>query len=125
MGNSTNCLCDNQADTRPQTTQLKLTVYGDYYNADTRTLLAILKLANEPHDYVNLNTLANEHKEAKSVYYNVNPSGQIPTMLEGSYKILGGNNAQITYLCSTHKKIGDLLCPAESQRQIMMHLNWF
>lgn len=46
-------------------------------------------------------------------------------MLEGTYKILGGNNAQITYLCSTHKKIGDLLSPPESQRQIMMHLNWF
>jgi glutathione S-transferase len=39
-----------------------------------------------------MNTLANEHK--KGSYINdVNPSGQIPTIVEGNFKILGGNNS--------------------------------
>lgn len=100
-------------------------IYGDYYNADTRTLLAVLKMADVPHDYVNMNTLTNEHKEAKHAYDKVNPSGQVPTVVEGNYKILGGNNAQITYLCCTHKAIGDLLCPPASQKDVMIHLNYF
>ena len=72
-----------------------------------------------------MNTLADEHKNEKHQYVDINPSGQIPTILEGSYKILGGNNAQLTYLCSTHRRVGEALCPVDGQRVIMGHLNWF
>lgn len=76
MGSKLSSLCDDQPDTRPaQEAKQKLVIYGDYYNADTRTLLAVLKLADVPHDYINMNTLSNEHKEAKHGYDKVNPSG--------------------------------------------------
>jgi hypothetical protein len=65
---SISSICEPAPDTRPAKQQQKLTVYGDYYNSDTRTLLSILKLAGEPHDYVNMNTLQNEHRERESVY---------------------------------------------------------
>lgn len=100
-------------------------IWGDYYNADTRVLIAVLKIAGVPCEQIMMNTLANEHKESKIGYDLVNPSGSIPTVVEGSYKILGGNNAQITYLCSTHLAIQDKLCPTASQKEIMVHLNWF
>ena len=80
-------------------------IWGDYYNPDTRVLLAVLKMAEVPFEQVMMNTLANEHKDPKIGYNQVNPSGQVPTVVQGMYKILGGNNAQITYLSSTHLQI--------------------
>ena len=52
-----------------------MVVWGDYYNPDTRVVLACLKLAGVAHEQVMMNTLANEHKEAKVGYDKVNPSG--------------------------------------------------
>lgn len=38
----------------------KMRVYGDYYNNDTRTILAILKIAKIPYDFQPVDTLMEE-----------------------------------------------------------------
>ena len=75
MGQKISSLCEDQPDTRPKEVKSKLVVWGDYYNPDTRVVLACLKLAGVAHEQVMMNTLANEHKEAKVGYDKVNPSG--------------------------------------------------
>lgn len=42
-------LCSDQVDTRPARTGL--TVWGDYVNADTRTVLAVLEMSGEKYSF--------------------------------------------------------------------------
>lgn len=101
-------------------------MYGDYYSAETRTILAVLKITGDVQfDYKNFNSLTNEQKESKYNFDKVNPSYQLPVVVEGSYKILNGNNAALTYLSCTHKSINDKLAPSASQKQVLFWLNYF
>jgi glutathione S-transferase len=83
----------------------KLTVWGDFFNSDTRTILAILQIAGVPHDIQEIDQFKGDHK--KESYLAQNPAGQIPMMTEGSFKILGGNNIFLIYLCNSHQKVKD------------------
>ena len=128
MGNRITTLCDEQTDTRPTKsvqTRQKLTVYGDYFNSETRTILAVLKIAGDvQYDYVNFNSLTDEQREGRHAFEKINPSFQLPVVVEGSYKILNGNNAALTYLSCTHISICEKLAPKSSQKQIMQCLNF-
>jgi hypothetical protein len=44
---------------------------------------------------------------------------------EGSFKILGGNNIFLIYLCNSHQRIKDKLFPNEAKSEIEKHLAWF
>ena len=58
-------------------------------------------------------------------YMSINPSESIPTMVEGNYKVPGGNNSFLTYLCNTHVRVKEKLCPDDYNKEIVSHLNWF
>ena len=77
----------------------KLTVWGDYFNADTRTILTILNIAGVSHNIEEVDMFKGDHK--KDSYLSQNPSGQIPMLTEGGFKILGGNNIFLLYLCNS------------------------
>ena len=44
---------------------------------------------------------------------------------EGSYKILGGSNTILAYLCNSQQRIKDKLYPLETKQEIEKHLAWF
>jgi glutathione S-transferase len=66
----------------------KMMVYGDFFSAETRTILVILKMSQVEHEVRIVDQFTGEHK-AES-YLNINPTGQIPTMTEGKFLVLGG-----------------------------------
>lgn len=101
----------------------KLKVWGDYFNADTRTILSILNIAGVAHDIQEVDMFKGDHK--KEFYIQQNPSGQIPMLTEGGFKILGGNNIFLLYLCNSHQRIKDKLYPNEARNEIEKHLAWF
>ena len=57
-----NYLCKDQADTRP--VSKKLTLWGDYVNADTKAILSVLMICNIEYEYRNIETLREEHKSS-------------------------------------------------------------
>ena len=99
-------------------------MYGDYFNSETRAALAVLKIAEIDFDYVQLNTLANEHRDSKE-YLKVNPTGLVPTIVDGNYKILSGNNMQLQYICDTFQTVSTLMYQESSQKTINKHLDFF
>ena len=101
----------------------KLTVWGDYFNSDTRTILSIINIAGVPYSLEEVDQFKGDHK--KDSYLAINPSGQIPMITEGSFKILGGNNIFLIYLCNSHQRIKDKLYPVETRVEIEKHLSWF
>jgi glutathione S-transferase len=101
----------------------KLTVWGDYFNSDTRALLAILTIAKVPHAVEKVNMLNEEHR--KESYLTQNPSGQIPMITEGPYKVIGGGNTLINYLVNAHKPVAQALYPEEDRAEAEKYLSWF
>lgn len=55
----------------------------------------------------------------------MNPSGQIPMLTEGHFKILGGSNIFLIYLCNSQQRIKDKLYSQENRGEIEKHLAWF
>lgn len=101
----------------------KLTVWGDYFNSETRTVLAILSIAGVPHSLEEIDQFRGDLK--KESYLAMNPSGQIPMISEGMFKILGGSNTLMAYLCNSQQRIKDKLYHQENRQEIEKHLAWF
>ena len=53
-------LCKDQVDTRP--VSKKLTLWGDYINAESKAILSVLMICQVDHDYKNIETMREEHK---------------------------------------------------------------
>jgi len=101
----------------------RLTIWGDYFNSDTRTILSVLYIAGVPYQLEEIDMFKGDHK--KDSYLAINPSGQIPMITEGSFKILGGNSIFLIYLCNSNQRIKDKLYPTEVRAEIEKHLSWF
>ena len=95
-------LCKEQVDTRPKSRQL--TIWGDFTNADTRSILLVMKLAGQAFQFENLNTLNNEHETNKR-FEDVSPSKDVPVITEASYKIISGPIHFMSYLTSTRDDV--------------------
>ena len=80
-------LCKDQADARPESK--KLTLWGDYINADTKAILSVLELCHIEHEYHNVETMLEEHKR-NAEFTAVSPIQEVPVITEGSYKIISG-----------------------------------
>ena len=109
-------LCKEQTDTRPGVMN-KLTVWGDYVNADTKAILSVLKLCNVEFEYTNIETLKEEHKRSEE-FAKISPVQEIPVLTEGSYKIISGATQFMFYLCNTRAKVKDTLYPKDCERVI-------
>lgn len=51
----------------------KLTVWGDHFNSDTRTILSIIEIAGVPYSLEEIDQFKGDHK--KDSYLAINPSG--------------------------------------------------
>ena len=100
-----------------------LTIYGDYFSSDTRTLLCLVYIAGVPHQFNEIDTFQGDHK--KDSYTLINPTQQIPMITEGNFKILGGSQLSVLYLCNSNKRIGDKLYQKENRATIDKHMAWF
>lgn len=100
----------------------ELTVYGDYFIAETRTLLLLIQLGDTSHQFIEVNTFKGDHR--KEEYIRLNPTGSVPTMTEGRYLLLGGSIVFINYLVNHHREIRDKLYPKDFKSLIDSILLW-
>ena len=86
-------------------------IYGDYFNQDTRSILAIIQIAEVyNYEFVEVDTF--KHENLQEPFKLINPSGTIPLITEGSKEkptktIVGDKNVAIlfNYLIDNHPKI--------------------
>lgn len=70
-----------------------------------------------------IDTLKGDHKGPS--YLAVNPTGGIPMITDGGYKVLGGSQVLLNYLCNSQQRIKDKLYPQELRNEIEKHFSWF
>ena len=100
-----------------------VTLYGDYFNSDTRSIASILDLCSVQFQFVQVNTLKEEHKEES--YLRVNKAGTVPTLVVDQDKILAGGSTFPLYLAGQFKEVGQNLFHEADKEKIGTVLNWF
>ena len=71
-------------------------IWGDFFSAETRTMLVMLKMSNVQHEVRIIDQFLGDHKSEE--YLNMNPTGQIPTITEGKFLVLGGYQVYMNFL---------------------------
>ena len=100
-----------------------MTIYGDYFNQDTRALLAICQMSGVDYEFRLIDTFQRENQNEQ--YVALNPSSQIPMITEGTTKIIGGGNSFLMYLVHKHAKIQHNFYCEEQRSEVDRLLNWF
>lgn len=88
-----------------------LTVYGDFFSPETRTLMAMIQMGGIPHNFHPVDQFKGDHK--KEEYLKLNPTGSLPTLTEGRFLVLGGYIVFLNYLMNHHRPIKEKLYPPE------------
>ena len=98
----------------PIDTEDILTIWGDYINSETRAILAAVHICNESFQFKYLNTLADEH-QTNLGFSVINPIREVPLIVDGKQKIVGGPVQFMTYLCSTRLHFTRKLYPKDKR----------
>lgn len=76
-----------------------LTIFGHILDTQTRSLICVCDKANQVYLFNKIDTLKGENKQGH--YLRINPTGHIPMIEEGHFKVLGGNHIIFVYLCKS------------------------
>ena len=90
-------------------TKSELTLHGDYFASEVRTIIAGLDYCGVAYTFKEVNTFIGQHKEEP--YLQINPIGQIPTIVDGNTTVIGGYSTFLTYLASARPSLGKTLYP--------------
>ena len=86
-----------------------LFIYGDYFNADTRSIINILECCGIPYVLKLIDTLDTESTARKSFKKNENPADCLPMIVHGKFKIMSNMEHIMKYFKNTYPKINELL----------------
>ena len=78
-------------------------IWGDYFNQDTRALLAICRLSEFQVDYNEIDTL--QKVNLSENYSKINPTQSVPMITDGRYKIIGDGHAMYKFMVYNYKSI--------------------
>ena len=98
-----------------------LTLYGDYFDADTRTVLTLLALGNVKHKFVEVDQFRGQQNEAK--FRELNPCGGLPILEDNHFLVIGQTRLFVNYLSNSKARIRSYL-PTEHAPKIDQFLNW-
>lgn len=73
-----------------------LLVYGDYFQSETRSILAILQYSGIKYEFNEIDIFQGEHEDES--YIEINPTGTVPTLKEGNILLIGGYLTQLEYM---------------------------
>jgi len=79
----------------------KLKVYGDYFSADTRAILAVCNYAGVEHEFIEIDTLTKKNLEPE--YKEINPTGQIPMIAQGKNKVIAPGFVLYEWILNTNE----------------------
>jgi len=84
--------------------------------------MAICEKAGETYKLNKIEPLKGDNKNVR--YLSINPTGHIPMIEDGMFKVLGGNHIIFVFLCKSKANISQKLMPAELDLKIKGILGW-
>ena len=99
-----------------------LEVYGDRFNSETRTILALLEISNKAYAFKLIDSFYGEHRSID--YLKLNVTGSIPLIVDNNKKVFGRGDCFVNYLTGTVNPIKHLM-PAEDTKELGILMNWY
>ena len=82
----------------------KIKIYGDCFQTETRTMLASLSFCGIHLEYSEVNTFSGENQK-ESFTDDINPTGQVPTIIQGKNIVIGGYSTYLLFLASHYPEL--------------------
>ena len=103
----------------------QLTIYGDYFDVDTRTIVSLLSLCNIKYKLKEINTFNGDHIKNEE-FKKLNPTSSVPLIKDNRFKILGSTSVFLKYLANAKQKSGMAkYWPEGCRGQIENSLKWY
>ena len=100
-----------------------LTIHGHIMDNQARSLMGICDKAELKYQNNKIDPIKNENLGER--YLAVNPTGHIPMLEDGTYKILGGNHVIFVYLGKAKTTVGSKLLSPDMEQAIKGVLGWY
>ena len=101
----------------------KMEIYGDYLSQDTRTLLAICSICDEPVEFKLVDTLKKENMSQD--YKQRNPNMTVPIIAKGSQNYIGSGDTLLNLLIQISPKIEETFFWIDQSKSIQSHMSYF
>ena len=97
-------------------------MFGDKFDPDTRTVCALLEMANAKYEFKEVDQFKGQHKDFD--YLSKNPTGSIPLIIDNRNTVFGSTRILVTYLTNNRSQLKREM-PEEHNAAIMQMLGWF
>ena len=114
--------CGGNASSRQVDIPKNLTIHGHILDNQTRSLMACCQVSGVPCVTNTIDFLKGDNRAPR--YLNINPTGHIPMLEEGPYKVMGGNHLVYIYLCKSKTSIASKLMPTELEQKVKGVIGW-
>jgi len=114
--------CGSNSNARQVDIPKNLMIHGSVIDNQTRSLMAACAYSNQQFNLQEIDTLKGENRQPR--YLQVNPTGHIPLIEDGPYKVLGGNHLVYVYICKSKSQVGSKLMPQELEGKIKGVIGW-
>ena len=81
----------------------KLTIFGDWFDTDTRTIMSLIKLGKIPHELTLVDMLQGKHK-SKS-FLSINPLGSLPFIIHNNFVVIGSTSVFLRYFANLSNQL--------------------
>ena len=114
--------CGPSENTQPAAWD-QITIWRDYFNQDTRALLAICKMSSVKAEFSHVDTFKQENFNKS--YTDLNPNSTVPMITEGPTKIIGDGSSLYFYLVNKHTEVFKKFYAEEQAVDVRMMMGWF
>ena len=102
----------------------KILLYGDYFNQDTRGILAMCAHSKVHINFVLIDTFKKENYSPK--YQEMNPNSTVPTIVDDTHTVVIGNTQSLyKYVLNKEPHVKNALYAEAQDKQIEEMLTWF
>jgi glutathione S-transferase len=99
-----------------------LIIHGNIVDNQTRSLMGACSISGQHYQLQEVDTFKGENKVPR--YLSINPTGHIPLIEDGPYKVLGGNHLVYVYICKSKAPVASKLMPPELEGKIKGVIGW-
>ena len=115
------CAGANQ-NVRPVEIPKEFTIHGHILDNTSRSLKAACLYSGKQFNFNSIDFIKGENSDNR--FTNINPTGHIPMIEEGQFKILGGNHIIFVFLCKNSAIVGQKLFHMELDQKIKGVIGW-
>ena len=100
----------------------EFTIHGHILDNTSRSLKMACLYAGKTQNFNSIDFIKGQNMEPR--FLNINPTGHIPMIEEGQYKILGGNHIVFVYLAKNSQQVSEKLVQPELEQKIKGVIGW-